>query len=146
MKIRYFEIRAPRPDFTGKIGGVSFADGVAHVSFDDERDDDGRALGDEHRVQVGRSAVLFAQRRGYKVTEVKGPTTTPAAVPDTRDARIAELEAKLAALTAGETPNRAASKADWKAHAIKQGMPEAEAEAMTRDALAEKYLGPKEAS
>lgn len=145
MKIRYFEIRSPRADFTGKIGGVSFADGVAHVSFDDERVD-GKAVGDEHRVQVGRSAVLFAQRRGYTVTEVEGPTTTPAAVPDTRDARIAELEAKLAAITAGDQPNRAASKADWKAYATKQGMPDAEAEAMTRDALAEKYLGPKEAS
>jgi hypothetical protein len=67
--IRYFEIRSPRADFTGKVGAISFADGVARVSFDDTRTD-GVCLADEHAVQVGRSAVLFAQRRpGYTVTE-----------------------------------------------------------------------------
>ena len=70
MSIRYFEIRAPRADFTGRVGGISFADGVARVSFDDTREDDGECLADEHGVQVGRSAVLFAQRRtGYTVVE-----------------------------------------------------------------------------
>lgn len=70
MSIRYFEIRSPRADFTGKIGAVAFADGVARVSFDDTREN-GECLVDEHSVQVGRSAVLFAQRRtGYVVTEV----------------------------------------------------------------------------
>ncbi|MGW4467478.1 hypothetical protein [Micromonospora sp. NPDC004704] len=126
MKIRYFEIRSPRPDFTGRIGGVSFADGVARVSFDDERDG-GLAVADEHRVQVGRSAVLFAQRRpGYTVTEVD-QAGNPLPTEDT--------PAK---------PSRSASKADWRAYAIEQGMPEADAEATTRDDLAVKYLGPKE--
>lgn len=69
MSIRYFEIRSPRADFTGKVGAVAFADGVARVSFDDGRED-GRCLADEPSVQVGRSAVLFAQRRpGYVVIE-----------------------------------------------------------------------------
>ncbi|MEU3162903.1 hypothetical protein [Streptosporangium sp. NPDC006930] len=69
MTMRYFEIRSPRADFTGKVGAVAFADGVARVSFDDTRTD-GECLADENGVQVGRSAVLFAQRRpGYTVTE-----------------------------------------------------------------------------
>ncbi|WP_113699178.1 hypothetical protein [Nonomuraea lactucae] len=69
MSIRYFEIRAPRADFTGRVGAVSFADGVARVSFDDTRTD-GMCMADEHAVQVGRSALLFAQRRpGYTVIE-----------------------------------------------------------------------------
>ncbi|GHH67588.1 hypothetical protein GCM10017673_14840 [Streptosporangium violaceochromogenes] len=71
MSIRYFEIRSPRADFTGVVGAVAFADGRARVSFDDERDGaGGRCLADEPSVQVGRSAVLFAQRRpGYVVIE-----------------------------------------------------------------------------
>lgn len=69
MSMRYFEIRAPRADFTGRVGAVSFADGVARVSFDDTRTD-GVCMADEHAVQTGRSAVLFAQRRpGYTVVE-----------------------------------------------------------------------------
>lgn len=71
MSTRYFEIRAPRADFTGHIGTIAFADGVARVSFDDTRDESGQVLADQHRVQTGRSAVLFARRRtGYTVTEV----------------------------------------------------------------------------
>jgi hypothetical protein len=38
-------------------------------------------------------------------------------------------------------PTKSASKADWKAYAIAQGMDEAEADDMTRDDLAELYLG-----
>lgn len=69
MAIRYFEIRSPRADFTGKIGAVAFADGVARVSFDDTREG-GVCPADEHAVQVGRSAVLFARRRpSYVVVE-----------------------------------------------------------------------------
>lgn len=133
MKIRYFEIRSPRPDFTGKVGGVSFADGVARVSFDDERNDTGQAIGDEHQVQVGRSAVLFAQRRrGYTVTETDA---TGKPVDKTQPEPTDEPK----------TPTRGDSKATWKAYATSQGMPEADAEAMTRDQLAERYLGPKEA-
>lgn len=73
MGIRYFTITSPRADYTGRVGGISFADGVARVSFDDTREkigDEMRCLADEPNVQVGRSAVLFAQRRpGYTVVE-----------------------------------------------------------------------------
>lgn len=67
---RYFEIRTPRPDYTGVLGAVAFANGKAVVSFDDTRDASGACPADEHQVQVGRSAVLAARRRGYTVTEV----------------------------------------------------------------------------
>ncbi|KMS72301.1 hypothetical protein ACZ91_64860, partial [Streptomyces regensis] len=36
-------------------------------------------------------------------------------------------------------PARSASKADWVRYAVGSGMPEADAEAMTRDQLAEHY-------
>lgn len=71
MGMKYFEVRTPRADFTGKIGGLSFADGVARVQFDDTRDDEGLAVSEEHQVNPGRSLVLFAQRRaGYVVVEL----------------------------------------------------------------------------
>ncbi|MFI6904878.1 hypothetical protein ACIBKY_26695 [Nonomuraea sp. NPDC050394] len=68
--MRYFEIHSPRPDFTGRVGAISFADGVARVSFDDARGESGECEADYPMVQTGRSAVLFAQRRpGYQVVE-----------------------------------------------------------------------------
>jgi hypothetical protein len=136
VTIRFFEIRAPRADFTGRIGGVSFADGVAKVSFDDERDDNGVTTADEHRVQVGRSAVLFAQRRpGYSVTEV-----------DAAGKPIDRNKAKAPRSTVdAETPGRSASKADWVTYAASPagGMTREDADKLTRDDLAVKYLGPK---
>lgn len=67
---RYFTIKSPDPSFTGRVGAVSFADGVARVSFDDTRDEHGRSVAEEHQVHVGRSAVMFAKRRkGYEVIE-----------------------------------------------------------------------------
>lgn len=133
MTIRYFEIRTPQRDFTGRIGPVSFADGVARVQFDNARDERGVAVAEELAVSPGRSLVLFAQRRrGYTVTE---------------------LDADGKPLTAGDedqapaagTPARGATKAEWKAYAIGKGIPEAKAESVTRDQLAEHFLGPKEA-
>lgn len=38
-----------------------------------------------------------------------------------------------------EKPTKSASKADWKAYAVDQGLDEEEAETLTRDQLAEKY-------
>jgi hypothetical protein len=135
MGIRFFEIRSPRPDFTGRIGAVSFADGVARVSFDDDRDDAGMATADEHRVQVGRSAVLFAQRRpGYQVTEVD-----QAGNPITEKGDSGQDDRPT-------MPSRSSSKADWVKHATSPagGMTDADANAKTRDELAEHFLGPKE--
>ncbi|GAA2327501.1 hypothetical protein [Dactylosporangium salmoneum] len=131
MTTHYFEIRTPKADFTGRIGPVAFADGVARVQFDDTRDHNGVSLADEHQISPGRSIVLFAQRRrGYTVTEL--------------DANGKPLEDQADAKEAGP-PTRSASKADWKAYAVTHGVPDAEAESATRDQLAEAFLGPKEA-
>lgn len=74
MSIRYYTITAPRPDYTGRLGGILYVEGVAHVSFDDARDETGHCDADYPAVQVGRSAILFAQRaiaagRDYKLVE-----------------------------------------------------------------------------
>lgn len=81
-KTRYFEIRTPQADFTGKIGGVAFADGKTRVQFDDTRTESpgkdkhgkvlsGRVVSDEAGVSPGRSIVMFAKRKpGYIVTEL----------------------------------------------------------------------------
>lgn len=76
----------------------------------------------------GRRALAYLRRRNYLVEAIQ----PEAAAPDPVDDQPKALA-------------RNASKADWKAYAIGQGMPDADAEAATRDELAEKFLGPKEA-
>ncbi len=117
------KITAQTP-ISGKVVGVAFVDGVATV---DEA---------AHRAAVA----YFRRRGGYVVQVVDEPqASTPA-------------EADESGVGGGQppagAPTRGASKADWVkfATASEQGMTEADAEAMTRDQLAEKYLGPKEAS
>ncbi|MFG2059670.1 hypothetical protein ACGFI9_37230 [Micromonospora sp. NPDC048930] len=67
------------------------------------------------------SALAYFQGAGYKVEAEEAPQ----------------------AEEGGKTPSRSASKADWLKHAVENGMTEADAEALTRDQLAEKFLGPK---
>ncbi|MEV6297844.1 hypothetical protein AB0M02_00390 [Actinoplanes sp. NPDC051861] len=140
--MRYFKIYTPDPTYTGRIGSVSFADGEARVSFDDTRNADGICLADEHQVQVGRSAVLFARRRGYRLVETDEAGKP---LPDESD----EQPKRPAFEPLPGSPSRAASKADWVTFAT-DGAPEGlrlskeQAEALIRDQLAEKYLGPKE--
>lgn len=132
MTTRYFEIRAPRRDFTGRVGPISFADGVSRVQFDDTRDEDGVVVSDEHHVSPGRAMVMFAKRRlGYTVTELGADGKPLPAVDDEDDEKPA-------------IPGRSASKVDWKAYAVTLGMTDEAAEALTRDQLAERFLGPKE--
>lgn len=50
------------------------------------------------------------------------------------------VTAEVAQAADGGPPTRSASKADWKAYAISQGMDQAQADDMTRDDLAELYL------
>lgn len=52
-----------------------------------------------------------------------------------------KVEADVAEAAESGAPTRSASKADWKAYAIAQGMDEDQADDMTRDDLAELYLG-----
>lgn len=76
--MRYYTIRTPRPDFTGEQVGALFVRGEARVSFDDTRDENGHCPADEHAIQVGRSAVLFAYRaagRGYTLVETDAAGT-----------------------------------------------------------------------
>jgi hypothetical protein len=138
--MRYFKIYTPDRTYTGRIGSVAFADGEAKVSFDDTRNDAGNCLADEHQVQVGRSAVLFAKRRGYRLVETDEAGKP---LPDPANEKPKPVFAPLPG-----SPSRSASKADWAAFAT-AGAPEdlrltaEQAEALTRDQLADKYLGPK---
>jgi hypothetical protein len=129
MKMRYFEIRAPRADFTGRIGGLSFADGVARVQFDDERDKNGLAVSEELAVNPGRSLVLFAQRRpGYRVIEL--------------DERGKPLDAKSddEESPSAQPPARSASKAEWVDYVVEHhDVPRAEAEGTTKEDLVATY-------
>ncbi len=107
------KITAPRP-VTAKVVGVAFVDGVATVD----------------EVQHRAAVAYFRRRGGYVVQAVDEPQPSEApAVEETPPAP--------------EPPTRSATKAEWKAYAISQGIAEADAEVMTRDQLAEKYLGPK---
>lgn len=107
MNMRYFTLTCPDVDFTGKIGGVSYADGKARVSFDDERDERGVAVAEELQVSTGRSAVLFARRhaaRGYTVTETDAAGVPLPTVEET------EAAAKQAKADAAATRKAAADK------------------------------------
>ncbi len=76
------------------------------------------------------AGLAYFRRHGYGITEVGDEPAT---------------QEEPAPPVVGP-PSRGASKADWVkfATAPAQGMTEADAEAMTRDQLAEKYLGSKE--
>lgn len=125
--MHYFEIRAPRADFTGRIGGLSFADGIARVQFDDERDDRGLAVSEEHQVNPGRSLVLFAQRRkGYTVVEL-GADGKPLSDGETAESGRLDM------------PAANGSTASWRAYAIQEGLDPAEAEKLDRPKLVERY-------
>lgn len=148
-RMRYFEIRAPRADFTGLLGTTAFANGVARVAFDDTRDDDGRLLTDD--VPPGRSAVQFARRRrGYTVTEIDAggnPLTAAAA------AAAAAVDGAVVptAESALKTPDPAvpppaanASTEDWRAWAVNHGgMPQDQAANLSRDQLSAHFTPQK---
>lgn len=101
--------------YTGEVADVAFAHGVATV---DDATSEGR-----------RALAYFRRKGGYLVEPIEDAEPAPIEPVDDQP----------------KPPGRSASKADWKAYAVSQGMPEADAEAATRDELAEKFLGPKEA-
>ncbi|GAA1026836.1 hypothetical protein GCM10009557_05950 [Virgisporangium ochraceum] len=110
------KITAPKP-VTAKVVGVAFVDGVATVD----------------EVQHRAAVAYFRRHRGYIVQPVDDPQATePAGADETGGGQP----------PAGP-PTRSASKGDWVKHATAQGMTEADAEALTRDQLAERFLGPK---
>jgi hypothetical protein len=115
-----FKVTAPTPDFTGEVAGVAFAKSVATV--------------DSGTGQC-RRAVAYFRRKGYQVEPVSAeqPDPEPHPVVDVQQA---------------SPPARSASKADWVAYATSDAggkrFAVEDAEKLTRDQLAEKYLGPKE--
>lgn len=115
-------VRAPQP-VTTTIVGIPFAHGEAKVDDSNPRH---------------RRALAYFRRHGYSVASAVADPATPAEKPKTP-----AFEPPPGA------PGRNASKHDWVIFAANDA-PEGlrltaeQAEALTRDQLAEKYLGPKE--
>lgn len=87
----------------------------------------GKATVDDD-TSADRLALAYFRRKGYRV-EAETPDLEPAADP-----------------TAPVPPSRSASTDAWRAYAVEHGgMTAEEAAALSRDNLAERYLGPKEA-
>lgn len=79
-------------------------------------------------------------RRYVSFTSGEVPPSWAAAL-ITNDAAWGDpVDAEVAEAAEDGPPTRSASKADWKAYAISQGMDEAQADDMTRDDLADLYL------
>lgn len=87
---------------------------------------DGKATVDS---ETHRAALGYFRRRGYTVEEISAaPAASVEETPERPDA-----------------PSRAGSTEAWRTWAIEHGgMTDEEAAALSRDELAEKYLGPKE--
>jgi len=86
----------------------------------------GVLLADSVGETDSEAAVAYFRRHGYTVVPLAVPATEPAE----------EAPAEL--------PARSASKSTWVAYATRAGMTADEADQLTRDQLAERYLGPKE--
>jgi hypothetical protein len=71
-----------------------------------------------------------------QASEAAGVVSATVTPPVNADPRVATVGAPV---VLGPKPAAHATKKEWKEYAITQGMGEAEAEAMTRDALAEQY-------
>lgn len=117
-----FRVTTPQPGYTGASVGVQFVDGVGTCG-------DGPAL-------------RYFRSQGYGVEPVvPAKPADPPAVDEQQPASPAEPERPAPVAP----PTRSASKADWVAYAVAHGgSTEADAQAATRDQLAEAYLGPKE--
>ncbi len=114
-------VESPQP-VTEVVCGVPFVEGVAQI---------------DPKIDEQRRALAYFRKAGYTVDD------QPAAEPEP------PAEEKQVFEPVPGAPGRGASKADWKTFAT-DGAPEGlrlteeQAEALTRDQLAEKYLGPKE--
>ncbi|MFF0721340.1 hypothetical protein [Micromonospora sp. NPDC003816] len=123
-----YKITAPVKTATGTVAGVALVDGQG------DTDNEG--------------ALAYFRRHGYKVeeiTEVPAPAIEPAPeVPAEPDGGTPEGQGPVLA----EPPSRSASKAAWVTYATSEAggnrFSVEDAEKLTRDQLAEKYLGPKE--
>lgn len=96
------KVSTPVPGYSGSVGGVAFAGGVAVV---DE---------DAFAAEVG-----YFRRTGYTVEDVVA-SPEPDGEP-------------------GEMPKKSASTEAWRAYAVEHGMPQEEADGLSRDQLVELY-------
>jgi hypothetical protein len=122
-----YKITAPVPGFTGKVAGIDFAKGVATI---------------DTAVDGERRALEYFRRKAYVVEEVA--TEEAAAAPAEN---LAGKERSVPNSEQPEKPKRSASTEVWRVYAVDPnggGMSAEEAEALSRDELAEKFLGPKE--
>lgn len=113
-----FRVTAPSK-ITAEVVGVSFVRGVAEV---DET--------------ANRRALAYFSRHAYRVTRIDGdlpPAEAPAA-PENDDPPPGT-----------KRPAPSATKAAWVTYAVAQGVTAEEADASTRDQLAERFAEPKEA-
>jgi hypothetical protein len=116
MTMAKYRITAPVVDFTGVSVGVNFTKGVAEIDVPE----------DDRQHPMSRALAYF-RAQGYGVEELDTVEDVPEPVED---------EPK-------PPPARSASKADWVAYATSQGMDADEADKLTRDQLAERFLDSK---
>ncbi|MFD3929692.1 hypothetical protein [Streptomyces sp. NPDC058614] len=115
-----YRISTPVLGFTGISAGVNFTNGVAELDVPEDN------AGDELRYNA--RALAYFRSQGYGVEEIdETPAPEPSSEPDDSD----------------KPPTRSASKADWLAYAITQGVDADEADKLTRDQLAERFLDTK---
>lgn len=138
-----YRITAPVAGFEGRSANVSFVDGVAEIDGETQ----------------GRSLAFF-RRHGYGVAEIDGDDVTeveevqapadgaPVSAGGENDPGRTSAEAAAESRAAAdradadsgdEMPKRSASTEAWRAYAISQGMPAAEANTKSRDELAARY-------
>jgi hypothetical protein len=118
--MKTYTVTAPVVDYTGVVAGVPLVRG-------------------RYEGPLSASALAYFQGAGYSV------------IPDQAEAGEPEpvVEEKPPFAAPPGAPARGASKADWKSFAVNDApeglrLTEEQAEALTRDQLAEKYLGPKQ--
>ena len=133
-----YRITTPVPGFTGVSAGVNFTKGVAEIEapvlpplpVGAELDRDERREREEIARDEDLRRVAYFRAQGYGVEELDASEDAPEPVEEPED------EPK--------PPARSASKADWVAYATSQGMDADEADKLTRDQLAERFLDSKE--
>lgn len=117
-----FRITTPVVGFTGISAGVNFTNGVAELDIPEDRPED--------QLRYNARSLAYFRSQGYGVEELdeQAPDPEPSSEPNDSD----------------KPPARSASKADWVTYAITQGVDADEADKLTRDQLAERFLDTKE--
>lgn len=122
---------------------VDLDDSSAHWMIDSGYAVKGTSLPKDGGVEAAEDAddpASIPTPAGNKNTDdVPEGTTAPGAAPSADDSTPTATET----LTEdAQPPAKSASKADWKAYATAHGLTEEEADGLTRDQLAERFLAP----